>query len=871
MKRQKGILMVMLCIIGMLLGHQDIYAADKQMQVELDKDYTSCVFKLVFDAGGEYEASLSDANDNTYEFATLDDTTMTCSLDKVQAGTYTVNISSEQKEEIGKVTLSVSTNKVSTTDIVNDNIMVGKDISGLKMYFKDDTFIAKWTDETCGAVDVKVVNLDTAETLKSEKVTDKDFECQLPEYVQRISVSIVPSSSSNIAGAELTYTFDTKNEPDATVTPPDFTKTNADKVAVKIALGDTYGVYVEDNGECVLTTDLMVRGNYDIEIPLSKDGQNDILFFIVDADGNMRSTHFAVNKDTTPPTLSLNEEYDGMEVNEQSFVIAGTVANYSTFQINDTDVDVATDGYFEYNCDLHWGDNKIHLQAEDDAGNVTQYDVVIKAVEKKSTGIDPTSVAIFVAVLIVIFSVIKKGRSKKTTPDDKSNKSNDESEMFIANEETEEGCDNNKFDTNVPEDMTNQKASDKCRWWKRNKERNKEASGEMGKGGTIARWFHKERNRATDENQCNAEGDKVNETDLYAAEEGDTEAYMEALDLHESVDSDKMGYIGAADDTEMLSTDQKEEINEQEDDGNKKDILKSDTQKRETPSMLFPQNNPRQVPNFRETEFIGTVPERVRKSKTNEFGENFIEQKNIEWEDTEKKNTEKKITDQEETEQEKHMHEHGVCERPKENTPASTVINVIVDDDTQLHSGKKKRKNIVGEFIYMAIIVAMVYAVFHIVLLNGYISSSSMEPTLKTGDLTISNRLAYLKQSPQRGDVISFMRDNEYICKRVIGIAGDEITFSDGNIFINGEVLDESWYLKNAETFVPDDGNAVYVVPEGKVFVLGDNRENSEDSRYWKQPYLSVSDIKGKLMFIIPTHVVFEEKQMSPSENDNAL
>ena len=95
------------------------------------------------------------------------------------------------------------------------------------------------------------------------------------------------------------------------------------------------------------------------------------------------------------------------------------------------------------------------------------------------------------------------------------------------------------------------------------------------------------------------------------------------------------------------------------------------------------------------------------------------------------------------------------------------------------------------------------------------------------------------------------MRDNEYICKRVIGIAGDEITFSDGNIFINGEVLDESWYLENAETFVPDDGNAVYVVPEGKVFVLGDNRNNSIDSRWSDVGNVSREDIVGKVVLRI--------------------
>jgi signal peptidase I len=110
------------------------------------------------------------------------------------------------------------------------------------------------------------------------------------------------------------------------------------------------------------------------------------------------------------------------------------------------------------------------------------------------------------------------------------------------------------------------------------------------------------------------------------------------------------------------------------------------------------------------------------------------------------------------------------------------------------------------------------------------VDGASMEPTLLSGEYVIVNRISYKLGTPQRGDIIvfHFPRDprEEYI-KRVIGLPGDDVEVKDGKVYVNGQALDES-YLK-VQTNYPGS----WRVPEGQLFVLGDNRNNSSDSHDW--------------------------------------
>lgn len=155
-----------------------------------------------------------------------------------------------------------------------------------------------------------------------------------------------------------------------------------------------------------------------------------------------------------------------------------------------------------------------------------------------------------------------------------------------------------------------------------------------------------------------------------------------------------------------------------------------------------------------------------------------------------------------------------------------------------------------GDYITTFLVTsAMVIVLVNFVWMLGCVTSGSMEPTLMTGSYNVSNRLAYVGKEPQRGDIITFYRDDIYYTKRVIGISGDEIRFADGNIYLNGEKLDESDYLdENVKTY----SWKKFIVPEGYVFVLGDNREKSTDSRAWDNPYVSTDEIVSKYLFTIP-------------------
>jgi len=112
------------------------------------------------------------------------------------------------------------------------------------------------------------------------------------------------------------------------------------------------------------------------------------------------------------------------------------------------------------------------------------------------------------------------------------------------------------------------------------------------------------------------------------------------------------------------------------------------------------------------------------------------------------------------------------------------------------------------------------------------------------GSRIIINRLAYLTQEPQRGDVISFWYpDNpkENYLKRIIALPGETVEGKDGIIYINGKELEES-YIK--EVSYMDFGP--YTVPEESYFVMGDNRNNSWDSRYWTSKFVTRDAIVGK-------------------------
>ena len=166
----------------------------------------------------------------------------------------------------------------------------------------------------------------------------------------------------------------------------------------------------------------------------------------------------------------------------------------------------------------------------------------------------------------------------------------------------------------------------------------------------------------------------------------------------------------------------------------------------------------------------------------------------------------------------------------------------------------------VWDYIKMIIIVvAIVLVINNVVLINAKIPSPSMEKTIMTGDRIFGFRLAYginldlfgheiskKVKDPERFDIIIFKYpddEKQLFIKRLIGLPGEKVQITDGKVYINdSEVpLDDSFV---AETPLGDFGP--YEVPENCYFMLGDNRNHSKDSRYWKNSFVTFDEIVGK-------------------------
>lgn len=153
-------------------------------------------------------------------------------------------------------------------------------------------------------------------------------------------------------------------------------------------------------------------------------------------------------------------------------------------------------------------------------------------------------------------------------------------------------------------------------------------------------------------------------------------------------------------------------------------------------------------------------------------------------------------------------------------------------EDEQKRNARKEVFNWVRMF---AIVIVVVFVLTQFIIINAKIPSGSMENTIMTHDRLIGFRFAYWFEEPQRGDIILFeypVDETQIYIKRVIGLPGETVEIRDGHIYIDGseKPLKED-YLK--ETWIWENDGYTFEVPEGCYFVLGDNRNDSEDGRLW--------------------------------------
>lgn len=131
-------------------------------------------------------------------------------------------------------------------------------------------------------------------------------------------------------------------------------------------------------------------------------------------------------------------------------------------------------------------------------------------------------------------------------------------------------------------------------------------------------------------------------------------------------------------------------------------------------------------------------------------------------------------------------------------------------------------------------------------------STGSMENTIEPGDDLFGLRLAYVFSEPQRGDIIIFKfpdDESEKYVKRIIGLPGETVTITEGKIYIDdSETPLKEDYLK--EEWVRATGPFEFTVPQDAYLVLGDNRNDSYDARYWENTYVTEDAIIGKAYII---------------------
>ncbi len=157
-----------------------------------------------------------------------------------------------------------------------------------------------------------------------------------------------------------------------------------------------------------------------------------------------------------------------------------------------------------------------------------------------------------------------------------------------------------------------------------------------------------------------------------------------------------------------------------------------------------------------------------------------------------------------------------------------------------------RRQSLYAWFMVLLQAMLIIFALFAFVLYPVQVSGGSMKPTLAPGEVLLIDKLSPYLRTPPRGALVIFEKpeiEDQFI-KRIIALPGEFVDIDEGRIYIDGRLLDESSYTPS---LVPNTDFSPLTVPEGCVFVLGDERENSLDSRDAMIGCIPLSDLGGRV------------------------
>jgi len=179
------------------------------------------------------------------------------------------------------------------------------------------------------------------------------------------------------------------------------------------------------------------------------------------------------------------------------------------------------------------------------------------------------------------------------------------------------------------------------------------------------------------------------------------------------------------------------------------------------------------------------------------------------------------------------------------NTSKEIPSSEQLEDELIRVKYKQRYRKLLKNSVYALLVVAAISVLIATLLLPVLeIHGNSMSPTLENGDIVLSIKTSALK----RGDICCLYYNNHILVKRVIGLQGDVVNMDEnGNVYVNGELLDEPYIVEKS---IGDCDIAFpYTVPEQTVFVLGDNRDTSVDSRNSQLGAIALDELVGKIVF----------------------